>query len=78
MKTTEQRLLTDIKALQPELRRSEAKVAAAVLQAPQQALSCSVAQLAQFAGVSPPTVVRFCRALGYSGFRAFKLALAQD
>ena len=29
------------------------------------------------AGVSPPTITRFCRALGYSGLREFKLRLAQ-
>ena len=30
------------------------------------------------AGVSPPTITRFCRALGCAGLREFKLRLAQN
>ncbi len=37
----------------------------------------SIAQLAASAGVSEPTVVRFCRALGSSGFPEFKIRLAE-
>jgi RpiR family carbohydrate utilization transcriptional regulator len=32
----------------------------------------SIAELARHVGVSEPTVIRFCRRLGYSGFRGFK------
>lgn len=38
----------------------------------------TIAELAQAAGVSKPTVVRFCRTLGCDGFREFKLRLAQN
>ncbi|GGA49813.1 MurR/RpiR family transcriptional regulator [Pelagibacterium lentulum] len=38
----------------------------------------TIAQLAGLAGVSTPTVVRFCRSLGCDGFREFKLRLAQN
>ncbi|WP_269584267.1 MurR/RpiR family transcriptional regulator [Roseibium sp. Sym1] len=38
----------------------------------------TIAQLAKAAGVSTPTVVRFCRTLGCDGFREFKLRLAQN
>lgn len=36
-----------------------------------------IVDLAQKAGVSEPTVVRFCRAVGCDGFQDFKLLLAQ-
>ncbi|MDH4395051.1 MAG: SIS domain-containing protein [Limnobacter sp.] len=36
----------------------------------------SVSELARLAGVSSPTVVRFCRAMGYEGLSDFKLKLA--
>ncbi|MEM9577606.1 MAG: MurR/RpiR family transcriptional regulator [Pseudomonadota bacterium] len=38
----------------------------------------TIAELAHDAGVSKPTVVRFCRSLGCEGFREFKLRLAQN
>lgn len=38
----------------------------------------TIAELAAGAGVSTPTVVRFCRSLGSDGFREFKLRLAQN
>jgi RpiR family carbohydrate utilization transcriptional regulator len=36
-----------------------------------------MADLARSAAVSEPTVIRFCRALGFDGFQSFKLQLAQ-
>jgi len=36
-----------------------------------------IIDLANRAGVSEPTVIRFCRALGYDGFQVFKLQLAR-
>jgi len=38
----------------------------------------TIGELAAAAGVSTPTVVRFCRSLGSNGFREFKLRLAQN
>lgn len=38
----------------------------------------TIAELAREAGVSKPTVIRFCRSLGCDGFREFKLRLAQN
>lgn len=37
----------------------------------------TLAELAAEAGVSEPTVVRFCRAVGFRGFRDFQITLAQ-
>ena len=38
----------------------------------------SIAELAEFSGVAEATVSRFCRRLGYKGFNAFKLAIANS
>jgi RpiR family carbohydrate utilization transcriptional regulator len=37
-----------------------------------------IVDLASKSEVSEPTVIRFCRALGYDGFQSFKLQLAQQ
>ena len=47
-----------------------------MLDDPEFALHANVDALARRADVSPPTITRFCRALGYSGLREFKLRLA--
>lgn len=62
---------------QDRMRPSERKVAAAVLADPGAVVHMAMAGLAEAAGVSEPTVMRFCTALGFGGFQAFRLALAQ-
>ena len=37
-----------------------------------------VVDLASKSSVSEPTVIRFCRAIGFDGFQSFKLQLAQQ
>ncbi|WP_043114955.1 transcriptional regulator HexR [Solimonas soli] len=60
------------------LRKSERAVADFVLAQPNDVLQLSIAELAERAGVSQPTVARFATALGFSGYREFKLRLAQS
>jgi RpiR family carbohydrate utilization transcriptional regulator len=60
-----------------ELRPSHAKVAEVVLTNPLEVVGLSIAGLAKAAGVSEPTVVRFCADVGFDGYRSFKIALAQ-
>ncbi|MBT5484439.1 MAG: SIS domain-containing protein [Gammaproteobacteria bacterium] len=60
-----------------ELRKSERKVADYVLSDPASILNMRIIDLANHSQVSEPTVVRFCRALGYDGFQSFKLQLAR-
>lgn len=57
---------------------AERKVAAAVLEDPSVAMKSSTAVLARKAGVSDPTVNRFCLSLGCAGFPELKLRLAQS
>lgn len=59
------------------LRASEQKVADLVLNDATQVMSYNMAGLAEAAGVSEPTVMRFCSAIGFDGFRSFKIELAQ-
>ena len=61
-----------------QLRKSEAKVASYVLEHVNDVINMRVVDLAERAGVSDPTVIRFCRAVGCNGFQAFKLQLAQQ
>lgn len=59
------------------LRKSEAKVASFVLDNANQVIHMRIVDLASQSGVSEPTVIRFCRAIGFDGFQSFKLQLAQ-
>lgn len=70
-------LLDSIKTQLDTLSKSEKKVALVVLKNPDLAVSGNITALAKNAQVSEPTVVRFCRALGYDGWHEFKLKLAQ-
>ena len=70
-------LLDSIRTQLDSLSKSERKVALAVLAAPSSTVSQNITALARNAGVSEPTVVRFCRTLGYDGWHEFKLKLAQ-
>jgi len=71
-------LLTRIAATLPQLRKSERSVAERVLAQPNEVLHLSIAEMARRVGASQPTVARFAAALGYSGYKEFKLRLAQS
>jgi RpiR family transcriptional regulator, carbohydrate utilization regulator len=62
----------------PRLRPSERKVAETILENPHAYLRASLATLAHAAGVSEPTIVRFCARIGFPRFAAFRLQLAQS
>lgn len=59
------------------LRKSERKVAEVVLADPDAVMNGTVATLARGAGVSDPTVIRFCEAIGCDGFQDFRIAIAR-
>ena len=71
-------MLLQIESSLEELSRSERKVAEFVLAELGGILSMSIARVAKKAFVSEPTVNRFCRSFGASGFPDFKLKLAQS
>jgi len=70
-------LLDAIRTQYDSLSKSEKKVALAVLEQPELAIAENITALAKKAEVSEPTVVRFCRAIGFDGWHAFKMKLAQ-
>ncbi len=70
-------LLDSIRTQLDSLSKSERKVALAVLDNPSRTVGANITALAKSAQVSEPTVVRFCRTLGYDGWHEFKLKLAQ-
>lgn len=71
-------LLQHIAQSRALLRKSELKVAEHVLRDPAAVMHSSMADLAHAVGVSEPTIVRFCRAIGCTGFQDLKLKLAQS
>ena len=58
------------------LTASEKRCADYVLAHQQEAQFLSITELAEVSNVAEATVSRFCRRLGYRGYNAFKLALA--
>ena len=69
-------MLDRIKASLPSLAPAEQRVAKLVLADPRVFASLPVSELADRAHVSKPTVVRFCRSVGYDGLSDFKRKLA--
>lgn len=71
-------LIRRITESQSSLRKSEAKVASYVLENLDEVIEMRVVDLASKSSVSEPTVIRFCRGIGFDGFQSFKLQLAQQ
>ena len=69
-------MLDRIRASVAALSPAEQRVAALVLAEPRGFATSAVGALAERAGVSKPTVVRFCRSLGFDGLTHFKRTLA--
>jgi len=71
-------LLRRVGLLRPNLTPAESRVADVVLEAPAWVLRSALSAVAARAGVSDPTVIRFCRSMGLDGFQTFRLRLAQS
>jgi RpiR family transcriptional regulator, carbohydrate utilization regulator len=69
-------MLDRIRASIPALPPAEQRVAKQVLLDPRTFAGLPVVELAERAHVSKPTVVRFCRSVGYDGLADFKRKLA--
>ena len=69
-------MLDRIRAALPALPPAEQRVAKLVLADPRSFASLPVTELAERSHVSKPTVVRFCRSVGYDGLADFKRKLA--
>ena len=62
----------------PKLRGTTQKVAEFILNFPRETIDLTVTELSARAGVSEASIVRFAQLLGYSGFHALKIRLAED
>lgn len=71
-------MLNDIQEQTPNLSRAEQRVARWIMRHPRQASRATLAQVAAECGTSEPTVIRFCRSIGLSGFREFTIRLTED
>ena len=72
------KLLRQIKNTLPELRKSEKLVADFVLKDPKSVVTMKTAEASSAIGISEPTLIRFCKALGFSGYQEFKINLSQQ
>ncbi|MDO9416756.1 SIS domain-containing protein [Pararhizobium sp.] len=77
-RTSGQNIFELVRVALPDLRKSERKVADRALEDPQRMLNTTLAEAAAWAGVSEPTVIRFCVAIGCTGFQEFKLRVAHS
>jgi DNA-binding MurR/RpiR family transcriptional regulator len=73
---TPQTLLAHVRALTPVLAPAEQRVAAAVARDPAGTAAKTVSELSSQCRTSETTVIRFCRAIGLSGYPELRLALA--
>ncbi|MBC7958045.1 MAG: glucokinase, partial [Cytophagales bacterium] len=68
-------LLDRVRNARDALSPAERRVANVVLENPRTALNDPIGAIAKLADVSQPTVIRFCRSLGFEGLADFKLKL---
>jgi len=72
------KLLRHIENKLPELRKSEKVVCEFVLNDPKSIITMKTAEASEAMGISEPTLIRFCKAVGFSGFQDFKINLSQQ
>jgi DNA-binding MurR/RpiR family transcriptional regulator len=70
--------LDRIRAALPDLAPAERRVADRILEDPSQAIALSIGEFAELVGVAQPTVSRFCRNVGFPGYAALRLGVAND
>jgi len=75
---TDANLIVRIRAQLHTLTPSEAKVGETILADLDFAIHATIFDIAAKAGVSQPSVTRFCRAIGCDSLKQFKVKLAQD
>ncbi|MGI4844822.1 MAG: glucokinase [Janthinobacterium lividum] len=71
-------LMERVQQLRHSLSPAEQRVASLVLEQPRLVLNEPIAEIARLADVSQPTVIRFCRSLGFQGLADFKLKFASS
>mgnify|MGYP004006242753 CR=1 FL=1 len=72
------KLLRQIKNTLPELRKSEKIVAEYILNDPKSIIGLKTAEVSSLMGISEPTLIRFCKAMGFTGYQELKINLSQQ
>ncbi|MDB6103998.1 MAG: transcriptional regulator [Gammaproteobacteria bacterium] len=71
-------ILPRLENMMDSMTRSEVKIARRILASPNEFVRSSVRSAAADLGVSEPTILRFCRAVGCDGFKDLKFRLIQE
>lgn len=71
-------ILSDIKKNLESYSNSEQKLAAFIIENPGDIVEMSIGKIACEINISEPTVIRFCRRLGFNGFKDFKFRLTNE
>ncbi|GAB4073701.1 MurR/RpiR family transcriptional regulator [Barrientosiimonas marina] len=71
-------IILHIQAKLLKLPKAEKKIGAYILEHAVETVTCNTNELAQKAGVSAATVIRFCRSIGLTGFSQLKIQLYAD
>ena len=72
------KLLRQIKNSLSDLRKSEQKVGEFILSDPKSVITMKTAEASAAIGISEPTLIRFCKAIGFTGFQDLKINLSQQ
>lgn len=70
-------IITRLQMMAQDGTKSDRRLAGMVLSDPDFVSKAAISEIAARAGISEPTVTRFCRNLGCDGLRDFKFYLAQ-
>jgi len=76
--TNKRSTLSVISDALPNLTGTTQKVAQFILNWPQETINLTITELSSRIGVSDASIVRFAQSLGYPGFHALRLRLAED
>jgi RpiR family carbohydrate utilization transcriptional regulator len=71
-------ILPRLERMMDSMTRSEIRIAKRLLASPNEFVRSSVRGVAADLGVSEPTILRFCRAIGCEGFKDLKFRLIQE
>ena len=71
-------ILSKIQSSMPFLSKSEKQLGSFILENPKKVIQMSTNELSTTCGTSEPTLIRFTRKLGFSGYKEFKLQLSAN
>jgi DNA-binding MurR/RpiR family transcriptional regulator len=70
--------LIRLREVYEKLSPSEHKIAAYILQYPDEVIHLSIADLAMKSGSSQAAIVRLCKSIGFKGYQELKIQVAGD